>query len=251
MKITLNLKFKSDEAIDAVNRSAKQIKLLRKWVAISANQHIADKKSVLNRVRWFHPDHRYDQKTRGLIFDEKSHLHMLWELWEKDDFSSQSAAMPLKILLLHDKEFESWTDFGPVDFRHQAMITAAQLSLYEADFLAMEVQKEQKNEAQIWRRLYWFSRFYNVWVWISLSYTPPQWETAYEKSSLALAWKREAWKYRKNKLGSSGVKPPSDRTIASNFVKLHRSHSLTVGTVQDYFSERTKSLGKTSKDKLI
>jgi hypothetical protein len=223
---------KSAEHVEPVKLAFDQLESLLKWATSSA-KWLLEEENMKTAVGGFHPDSRYDQNTRELVVF--SHLSGVWLLWEKCDFDPANFKFWVRLALV--KGFEGWADMSAVDHRKAALETTAQLAIYEGYSLQHVVQIDPPNVVEIWRRLYWFTRFFRAWQRIGEAFAPSQFADLKKKADTARAWKKVAWNYYKKRIA---VRPElSVRTVATNFVKLE-GVEVKQHEVQVYLSYRLK-----------
>lgn len=124
---------------------------------------------------------------------------------------------------------------GPVDHRKAALIITAQLAVFEGSQLRISVLNYPHDAPELWRQLYWFTRFYRAWQRIQIGLSPAQFVALEKKAKKARAWKRAAWAYYLAKIANSSTQ--SVRTIATNFVK-QRPDDVSAHEVQIYLGRR-------------
>ena len=165
----LHIITKSAEHVEPTNFAFEQLNSLEEWMTNSA-KWLLEEDGVLNAVGGFHPDRRYDPNTRELVI--LSHLSGLWLLWEKCDFDPKIFKFWARLAIV--KGYDGWADMSAVDHRKVALTTTAQLAIFEGYGLRRAVQMDPPNAHEIWRRLYWFTRFFRAWKRIGMAFTPPQ-----------------------------------------------------------------------------
>lgn len=228
----LHMIAKSAEHVEPMNLALEQLESLEEW-ATNSVKWLLEEESVLNAVGGFHPDRRYDPNTRELVI--LSHLSGVWLLWEKCDFDPKNFKCWVRLAIV--KGYDGWADMSAVDHRKVALTTTAQLAIYEGYGLRRASQIGPSNLVEIWRRLYWFTRFFRAWQRIGVAFTAPQFANLEKKAATARTWKKAAWSYYKKKIA---VRPElSARTLAANFVKL-KGVEVKQHEVQVYLSHRVK-----------
>lgn len=230
--VRLRLVAKSAEHIDPLNLAFEQLKSLREWAGHSGGG-LLDREQVLAAVAGFHPDRKYDQDTRELV--HLAHLSGLWLLWERCDFDLKGAEFWTRLGIA--KGHDEWANLSPVDHRKLALTVTAQLAIFEGDGLRRASQEKSLDAPDLWRRLYWFTRFYRAWQRIGAGFTPSQFASLEKKAQKARAWKRAAWAYFVAKITERPTL--SVRTIAANFVK-QPGTTVSAHEVQVYLGQRVK-----------
>lgn len=221
----------------------RQLESLHKWNDQNADSFL-EKEAVLKAVGLFHPDHKYDPATREhrYLGGNAVHLSGLWEQWERNVFSPDDLKYWARLAIVQG--YDTFADWGSVDHRRMAMITAVQLAAYEGDQLRVAAfHTSPPDILTVWKRLYWFTRFFRAWGNICMEFTPSQFASLAEKAKTARAWKRAAWSYYTDRIS----KDPklSVRTVATNFKKHFKKQcdgEISIHEVQVYLGNRMKLL---------
>ena len=210
-RFEVELLCKSAEHIEPLNLAFAQLASLQEWMRHGADG-LLDKENVLRAVAGFHPDRRYDQDTRALV--AVGHLSGMWLQYEKLVFDPNKLKFFAQLAIT--KGYDTLAEMGPIDHRKLALTVTAQLAAYEGNALRIANRGDPFNALDIWRRLYWFTRFYRAWQRIGADFNVTK--GLQEKASKARAWKRDAWAYYLERAGQSKA-PQSVSTVAANFVK--------------------------------
>jgi len=241
----------SQEHIEPVNLAIKQIEAVFEWMNIPENRHLAEKEAVRTACASFHPDWRYDPQTRELR--DLNHLGQLWARWECLEFSPDDETHTWFIRCAEVKGYLNWHEMGTDDFRKAALHITAQLAAYEGSRLLDAVAAKPPSLPEIWRRLYWFTRFFRAMQRIGFGITPGQWVGRQKAATKTREWKRDAWAFLKKREAlyarEHGNARVSKGQAARDFVE-KCSPGVTAKHVQDYFTERSKkSVGRARTDK--
>lgn len=228
--LVVNLRFVTQEHIEPARLAVARANKIHEWLRSQAGKQ-AEESKLLEAVANCHPDARFNRKTRELIY--LAHGSRLWLLWEQGIFDPEKLRFWVKLALA--KGHEDWANFTAIDFRGMAIRITAQLAYNEACELSLLVQAKPQNVPEIWRRLYWFTRFDSAFQVQGMTLTPGQFHTSQKQASKALAWKRLAWDYLKTQIAADPRL--SVCTIASRFAKQHPGE-LSVKAVQNYLGDR-------------
>ena len=231
-KLVIELICKSAEHTEPLNLAGRQLDSLETW-ACQGNQHLLEPASVRAAVVTFHPDFRYDKSTRALV--ALNHGSRLWLEYEGLNFDP--AKLEWFSSMAIDKGYEQIANYGKFDHRKLALTISAQLALFEGNGLRIAVRKDPLDVPDLWRRLFWFTRFYRAWQLIAYDLTPSQAEASFTEAGKTRSWKRDSWTYfQKSKAANSRL---SVAAIATNFVKLNKS-PVGIKEVEKYFGYRLK-----------
>lgn len=226
-------------------RGREQREALLEYMEQPPNRWMLESEAVLKACSSFHPDWKFNPQTRTAA--NWNHLSELWERWERLEFSPADEEHDFFIRLADAKGFSDWQTFGKDDFRKMALTVSAQLAYYESEQLARALEVSPPDPTEVWKRLYWFTRFFRAMQRIGATVTGSDWKRRETEASKTRAWKRDAWK----ELLDRRKKNPTvtEANVASDFVK-KSGLELAVKTVQDYYTERKKkSVGWGSSDK--
>jgi hypothetical protein len=240
---SIHLICKSDELIEPLSLAMRQLEGLHKWNDQNIDSPLS-KEAVVQAVAFFHPDKNPDR--------EAVNSFGLWKQWEGGIFSPDEFKPWARLAIAQGNN--AFADLGSVDHHKMAMIAAAQLAAYEGNMLRVAAfHTTPQDTPTVWRRLYWFTRFFKAWGNICREYTPTAFAKADKKALKTRAWKRAAWNAYTDTLSKLPKnRKPSARTFATNFCKA-RSGELSVYTVQTYILERLTLLtaGKAPDKKTI
>lgn len=243
--LRLTIEFTSQEQTEPVNLAIRQLEAVFDWMELPGNRHLIEKDAVLTACAGFHPDWRYDPKTRALRTFE--HGGKVWESWEALDFSPEGEHTAFHARLANLRGFPAWLDFGKDDYRKAALCITAQLACYEGNRLLDALKQKPLNDGDVWRRLYWFTRFFRAMQRIGYGITPGEWAKRERAAQKTRTWKRAAWAYLNERRGRNAQ--VTDRQAAIAFVR-SQSPGVSAKTVQDYFTERRKkTVGRAAPDK--
>lgn len=211
--LKIHLVLKTAEHTEPLNLAFEQLGSLHKWMD-RPNEWMLEADRVRAAVARFHPDMRYDSSTRALT--KLAHTAGLWTEWEKGNFDPKKLQYWLRVAIAQG--CDDLADWGPVEHRKNALITTAQLAVYEGDGLRVAIRNPSLDIPDLWRRLYWFTRFYRAWQRIGAEFTPSDFAHKEKAAQKARAWKREAWAYYfKTKAEWPNLNPSA---IAENYAKL-------------------------------
>lgn len=228
--LTLNISWRSAELTGPLNHAKAQLKRLDEWFRDS-HQSLLEPGYLQAVVKGLHPDMQFDRITRGVV--DFGHHSQMWLQWENGEFDRQ--AMQLWIQLAMANGRDDWADMSSIDFRQVAMINTAQLALYEGDGLQAACEDSPQNAVDIWRRLYWFTRFFLAWEAIQSPFSQAKWAANQRIARTARSWKKKAWAYYREKMQKA---PNSSiRTIATNFVAIQNPR-VSINVVQTYLGEK-------------
>lgn len=229
---TLTLSLKSPEHVEPLNLALEQFVSLNEWADLQGPA-FASIENVTVAVHGFHPDKRYNKDSRELQNLES--LSAVWLQWERLIFEPEDVEFWVRMAVV--RGHEGWATMGPDDFRHTALCVTAHLALYEGDAIREALKAKPLDFAAVWRRLYWFTRFYRAWQRIGSEFTPSAYRFRMKRARLASTWKKDAWDYY---LRKRAEKPnASVRTIATNFTKLHEA-KVSTHEVQVYIGKRKR-----------
>jgi hypothetical protein len=228
-KVKIQLICKSAEHIEPLNLAFKQLASLHEWMRLGSDG-LLERLNVLKAAASFHPDRKYDQDTRVLV--AFGHLSGMWLQYEKLDFDPMNFKFYSRLGIA--KGHNVVAEMGAVDHRKLALEITAQLAAFEGNALRIANQSDPHNALEIWRRLYWFTRFYRAWQRIGADFTVTK--ALQEKASKARAWKRDAWAYYLERAGQRKA-GQSVSTVAANFVK-QNGNAPSATHVEIYIGQR-------------
>lgn len=239
---TLKHELKPAAHIEPTNEAMRQLAALEEYMS-GANFWMQKKEAVLQVCRHFHPDWRYDPDTRALIRPRS--LCGLWQQWEEGVYEPKKLIDHIRFAAAVG--LTGIEDWGPIDHRTKAATFTAQMALCEGGRLYAATHAPVPDTAEIWQRLYWFTRFFRAFQRI----TEPVTDTAHahhmKGAEKARAWKADAWAY------FSTVKKERPDLTASTIAQNYANKTQTQQQKKDYenyFGWRVKLIKGAKRKKL-
>lgn len=208
-KSTSGIGLRAGWMAEPLTRAGVEFETIKNW--LKKNRALQWK--VIDSVaRYFHPDYQFDQNSRQLIPNRPSGALVYW-MMECGQFNPkliEGVAPNMRKLL--PAKFRG----VPVEHAFNVLLTSAWLACHEYERIHETHEEKPVNDEQLFRHLYWFTRFSAVWHRTHAA-KPPSLPLVNVKRANAKTWQDNLKKFRDDYL----ARHPSAKTreVVVSFLK--------------------------------